>query len=153
MSSTDLATNTRWMIRKDIPEIVFIEGTSQVDAFNMQQLVVCLAKRNVIGLVATTYDKNSSTEIILGYAIYETIKNIINIQRLGTHHLYRRKGVAKSLISRIVNKENHDINIILRETNLDAQLFFRSQKFKAVQVINKKFDDTQEDGYLMRYFN
>jgi ribosomal-protein-alanine N-acetyltransferase len=153
MPSTDLVINTRWMIRRDIPEIVAIEGTSQVDAFTTQQLVVCLAKRNVIGLVATTCDKNSNIEFILGYVIYEMSKNLINIQRLGTHHLYLRKGVAKSLISRIVDRENHDINITLRETNLDAQLFFRSQKFKAIEVINKKFDDTQEDGYLMRYFN
>ena len=39
----------------------------------------------------------------------------------------------------------------VRETNLDAQLFFRAQGFRAVNVLRDFYEDTTEDAYLMQY--
>jgi ribosomal-protein-alanine N-acetyltransferase len=162
VSNLENKSTIRWMIRKDLPDIVKIEATSQIDALSVQNLVVCLAKKNMIGLVANKFDKNLQKDIIVGYAIYEMNKSSIKIQRIGVHHLYQRMGIGTQLVSRILGlsidnkpvvptKKNTTVDIILRETNLEAQLFFRSQKFKAVEILKKSFDDTLEDGYLMRH--
>jgi ribosomal-protein-alanine N-acetyltransferase len=39
----------------------------------------------------------------------------------------------------------------VRETNLQAQLFFKAVKFTALRVLRDHFDDTGESAYLMRY--
>jgi ribosomal-protein-alanine N-acetyltransferase len=39
----------------------------------------------------------------------------------------------------------------VRETNLTAQLFFRSQGFKAVRVLRSYYEDSGEDAFLMQY--
>ena len=39
----------------------------------------------------------------------------------------------------------------VRETNLAAQLFFRTQGFRAVSVLRSYYDDTPEDAYVMSY--
>ena len=39
----------------------------------------------------------------------------------------------------------------MRETNLAAQLFFRSSGFRAVSVLREFYEDTPEDAYLMQY--
>jgi ribosomal-protein-alanine N-acetyltransferase len=39
----------------------------------------------------------------------------------------------------------------VRETNLPAQLFFRSLGFRAISVLKDFYQDTTEDAYLMHY--
>jgi ribosomal-protein-alanine N-acetyltransferase len=39
----------------------------------------------------------------------------------------------------------------VRETNLAAQLFFRSAGFRAVSVLRAFYEDSPEDAYLMQY--
>jgi hypothetical protein len=39
----------------------------------------------------------------------------------------------------------------VRETGLAAQYFFRSQGFRATEVVREHFGDTGEDAYLMQY--
>ena len=38
----------------------------------------------------------------------------------------------------------------VRESNLDAQCFFRAIGFKAVSVLRDFYDDTDEDAYVMQ---
>ncbi len=39
----------------------------------------------------------------------------------------------------------------MRESNLPAQLFFRSQEFKAIKVLHAFYEDSGEDAFLMQY--
>jgi ribosomal-protein-alanine N-acetyltransferase len=41
----------------------------------------------------------------------------------------------------------------VRETNLPAQLFFRSLGFRAISVLKDFYQDTTEDAYLMHYLS
>jgi ribosomal-protein-alanine N-acetyltransferase len=58
--------------------------------------------------------------------------------------------VAK-LIGKLSSQRRSRITLEVRETNLAAQLFFRSQAFRAVSVLRRYYDDTPEDAYLMQY--
>ena len=39
----------------------------------------------------------------------------------------------------------------VRETNLPAQLFFRSLGFRATTVLKDLYQDSTEDAYMMQY--
>ena len=43
------------------------------------------------------------------------------------------------------------ITLEVRETNLPAQLFFRTQGFRAVRVLRSYYEDSGEDAFLMQY--
>ncbi|MCA9081140.1 MAG: ribosomal-protein-alanine N-acetyltransferase RimI, partial [Planctomycetaceae bacterium] len=45
----------------------------------------------------------------------------------------------------------NEILLEVRERNLDAQLFFRNQGFRAISVLRCHYDDTEEDAYILRY--
>jgi ribosomal-protein-alanine N-acetyltransferase len=58
--------------------------------------------------------------------------------------------VAK-LIGKLSSHRRTKITLAVRETNLPAQLFFRSQEFKAVKVLRGYYEDSGEDAFLMQY--
>ena len=58
--------------------------------------------------------------------------------------------VAK-LISKLSSHRRTRITLEVRETNLAAQLFFRTQGFKAMQVLRAFYEDSGEDAFLMQY--
>ena len=41
--------------------------------------------------------------------------------------------------------------MLVRETNLPAQLFFHKQDFRAVRVLRGFYGDSGEDAFLMEY--
>ncbi|MEM9368527.1 MAG: ribosomal-protein-alanine N-acetyltransferase RimI, partial [Planctomycetota bacterium] len=43
------------------------------------------------------------------------------------------------------------IMLEVRETNLEAQLFFKQLGFKAISVLRDFYDDAAEDAYLMQF--
>ena len=47
--------------------------------------------------------------------------------------------------------EETRITLEVRETNLPAQLFFKSAGFRAVTVLRAYYEDSPEDAYLMQY--
>ena len=58
--------------------------------------------------------------------------------------------VAK-LISKLSSHRRTRITLEVRETNLAAQLFFRTQGFRAVRVLRAFYEDSGEDAFLMQY--
>ena len=66
---------------------------------------------------------------------------------LATCWLLDRKVAA----GKLSNQRRTRIVLEVRETNLAAQVFFRSMGFRAVSVLRDFYDDTTEDAYLMQY--
>ena len=58
--------------------------------------------------------------------------------------------IAK-LVSKLSHQRRNRITLEVRETNLEAQLFFRDHNFRATLVLHNFYDDTPEDAYLMEY--
>jgi ribosomal-protein-alanine N-acetyltransferase len=87
--------------------------------------------------------------------IYELHKAKLRVLNFATAPDAQRQGVGKQMIRRLVDKlsqqRRSEIMVEVRETNLDAQFFFRSQAFKAVCVLRSHYDDTYEDAYVMQY--
>ena len=76
---------------------------------------------------------------IIGFMIYELHKSKLRVSNFATTPDMRRQGVGSQMIRRLVDKlsqrRRSEIMIEVRETNLDAKFFFRSQNFRAVSVL------------------
>jgi len=139
----------RWMIRRDMPEVLQAEQLSFEYAWTEEDFLRCLRQRNCIGMVAEHGEK------VVGFMIYELHKNKLHILNFAVHPAWRRHGVGAQMVSKLISKlSSHRrtrITLEVRETNLDAQLFFRKQEFRAVKVLRAFYEDSGEDAFLMEY--
>lgn len=139
----------RWMIRRDMPEVLSIERDSFEFAWTEEDFLCCLRQRNCIGMVAEHHDQ------IAGFMIYELQKSRLHVLNFAVAPWARRQGVGAQMIEKLINKlsqqRRREIVLEVRETNLAAQLFFRRQGLHAVTVLRNHYEDTAEDAYVMRY--
>ena len=137
------------MIRRDMPAVLAIEGQSFEFSWNEDDFIRCLRQRNCIGMVA------EQDEQVVGFMIYELHKNRLHILNFAVAKEARRRGIGRAMISKLLSKLSHErrnrIMLEVRETNLDAQLFFKGLGFRAISVLRDFYDDTVEDAYLMQY--
>jgi ribosomal-protein-alanine N-acetyltransferase len=59
--------------------------------------------------------------------------------------------MVSKLVSKLSYQRRTQITLEVRETNLEAQLFFKGQGFRATSVLRDFYEDTPEDAYLMEY--
>lgn len=140
----------RWMIRRDMPEVLQIEHASFVAPWEEEDFLRALRKRTCIGEIAEHKDK------IVGFNIYELQKTQIYLVNFAVAPWARLKGVGRQMIERLANKlilprpRRNRLTLIVRETNIGGQLFFRACGFRARSVIRGHYEDTSEDGYAMQ---
>lgn len=139
----------RWMIRRDMPEVLDTEQKSFEFSWTEEDFLRCLRQRNCIGMVAEHGEK------VVGFMIYELHKAKLHILNFAVHPAWRRCGVGAQMVAKLVSKlSSHRrtrITLEVRETNLAAQLFFRKQEFRAVRVLRAFYEDSGEDAFLMEY--
>ena len=139
----------RWMIRRDMPEVLEIERQSFEFSWTEEDFLCCLRQRNCIGMVAERQER------IAGFMIYELLKSQLHVLNFAVSSSARRQGVGTQMIEKLVNKlsqqRRQEICLEVRETNLPAQLFFRRQGLQAQTVLRGHYEDTEEDAYVMRY--
>ena len=145
----DINVHIRWMIRRDMPEVLEIEQAGFEFPWSEEDFIRCLRQRNCIGMVAE-YD-----ERVVGFMIYELHKNQLHVLNFAVRPDARRRGVGVQMVNKLVGKlsqqRRNRICLEIRETNLAAQLFFKNLGFRAVSVLRDYYDDTVEDAYVMQY--
>jgi len=139
----------RWMIRRDMPEVLQTEQESFEYSWTEEDFLRCLRQRNCIGMVAEQGEK------VVGFMIYELHKNKLHILNFAVHPGCRRFGVGAQMVAKLISKlSSHRrtrITLEVRETNLGAQLFFQKQGFRALRVLRAFYEDSGEDAYLLQY--
>lgn len=139
-----------WMLGRDLPDVMSIEAASFDFPWAEEEIRGHLRQYNCIGMVATA-DSNQQRKVILGFMIYELQKTTLEILDFAVHPHYRRMGVGTAMVDKLKGKlssyRRTHIHVCTRETNLDAQLFFRSQGFVAHTVLREHYGDTGEDAY------
>jgi ribosomal-protein-alanine N-acetyltransferase len=144
-----LRVHIRWMIRRDMPEVLVAEQASFEYAWTEEDFLRCLRQRNCIGMVAEQGEK------VVGFMIYELHKAKLHILNFAVSPTFRRLGVGGQMVAKLISKlSSHRrtrITLEVRETNLPAQLFFRAQGFKAVRVLRAYYEDSGEDAFQMQY--
>lgn len=144
----------RWMIRRDMAEVLDIEQESFEFPWSEDEFIRCLRQRNCIGMVADIADDKGDDRVV-GFMVYELHKTRLHVLNFAVARAYRRLGIGARMVAKLVGKLSQQrrtrIMLEVRETNLAAQLFFRSQGFRAVNVLRDFYEDTTEDAYLMQY--
>jgi len=139
----------RWMIRRDMPEVLAIEHASFDYPWCEEEFLRVLRQRNCIGMVA------EHGERVVGFMIYELHKNKLHVLDFAAHPEFRRMGVGRQMLAKLVGKlsthRRTRISMDVRESNLPAQLFYRVQGFRAMEVVREHYPDTGEHAYVMQY--
>lgn len=145
----EVRVRIRWMIRRDMPEVLDIEEESFDFPWPEESFIRCLRQRNCIGMVAEYEDR------VVGFMIYELHKNRIHVVNFAVAADCRCCGVGSQMVAKLITKLSAQrcsrILLAVRETNLSAQLFFRESGFRAVSVLQDYYENTPEDAYLMQY--
>lgn len=148
-TKAQVRVHIRWMIRRDMPEVLAIEHASFEYPWCEEEFLRVLRQRNCIGMVAEYGER------VVGFMIYELHKNRLHVLDFATHPEFRRQGVGQQMVAKLVGKlSSHRrtrIALSVRETNLVGQLFFRIQGFRAMEVVREHYMDTAEDAYVMQY--
>ena len=145
----ELYPQTRWMIKRDMEEVLEIEEKSFDFPWEESDFISYLRSSIVVGKVA------ENNESVVGFLIYELHKYQVYILNIAVDPLLRRYGVGSCLIDGLIRKltlrRRNRIVLNVRETNLSAQLFFRALGFRATAVLRNLYEETREDAYLMEY--
>ncbi len=144
-----IRVHIRWMIRRDMPEVLQAEQDSFEYSWTEEDFLRCLRQRNCIGMVAEQGEK------VVGFMIYELHKAKLHILNFAVSPSCRRVGVGRQMIAKLISKlsshRRKRITLEVRETNLPAQLFFKAMDFRAVRVLRNYYEDSGEDAFLMQY--
>jgi len=139
----------RWMIRRDMPEVLAIENDVFEYPWVEEDFIKVLRRRNCIGMVAEHDDR------VVGYMIYELNRTHLHLETLGVAKQVCGKGVGRMMIDKLTGKLREGgrtrITTDVRERNLDAQLFFKAMGFRCVNTIRERWDSTNEDAYVFQY--
>lgn len=148
-TQTELHVEIRWFIHGDVPEVLEIENACFEYVWTEEDFKCALSQRNCIGMVA---EHNNH---VVGFMIYELHKERLRILNFAVHPAYQRQGVGTQMINRLKGKlpqqRRKEIDLIVRDGNLDAHLFFRSQGFQAIDIFREYYEECGDDGYLLSY--
>ena len=143
-------TEIRWLIRRDMDEVMAIEKASFDHPWSEEEFLLCLKQRNCIGCVL-----EDEFFRVKGFIVYELNKSTLRILNLAVAPSDRRCGLGRQMIQRLVDKLTQQgrtrREAEVRESNLRAQLFLQACGFKAVRCLRKHYAETNEDAYLFRH--
>lgn len=139
----------RWMIRRDLADVMRIERDSFEHSWTDDDFLRCLRQRNCIGMVAEQGDR------LVGFMIYELHKQKLNVLNFAVAPASRKQGIGAQMVGKLHHKllshRRSRITLVVREGNLPAQLFFRAHDFRANKVLRNYYQDSGEDAFLMEY--
>jgi ribosomal-protein-alanine N-acetyltransferase len=144
-----LEVRIRWVIRRDMAEVLEIERSCFEHAWTEEDFLCCLRQRNCIGMVA------EHNHEIVGFMIYELHKSKLWILNFAVIPSVQRQLVGTQMMQRLKDKltqqKRKEIILEVYERNLPGQLFFKSQGFRAYRVIRGPYENSDEDAYSMRF--
>lgn len=143
-ATTTPALHVRWMIRRDMLEVLDIEQQSADSPLGEAEFRAILGKHDVIGMVATL----AETERVVGFAVYRLEKTHLEILNLAVHPDVRRSGVGRRLMARLVRKlggRRIHIRTTVPETRMSMHRFLAASGFRAIGVVRGWFGE--RDGY------
>lgn len=142
----------RWLHSGFYKPAAMLESHSAENFLKESDIRMLMSKKyGMGGFVITDVNKT------VGYTIYDQSEGVLDIVNLVVHQDYRRRGIASLLLEKLATRSRwHHMETCVRETNLSAQLFFKSKGFLATGVRRRYFQDEYfgenkvEDAYHFR---
>lgn len=144
-----MVVQIRWMIRRDMPEVLDIEGQCFEFAWTEEDFLAMLKRRNCIGMVVEYQEQ------LIGYMIYELRNKSLFIANFAVSPHMQRRGVGAAMIEKLKHKlhkqRRTEIDVFVREHNLPMQLLLRSQAFRCVGTERGVFEPDHEDAMKFKF--
>lgn len=112
----------RWMIHRDMAEVLDIEQKSFKDPWGKDDFLLYLRQRNCVGMVAEVDTK------VVGFFIYELYSDHIRLTNLAVHPDYRGQGIGGQTILKLRGKrtlQRTRVIALVPESCLRVQSFFK----------------------------
>src|SRR5262245_23150754 len=93
-----MPVHIRWMIRRDMSEVLAIEAQCFEFPWSEEDFIRCLRQRNCIGMVA------EHNERVVGFMIYELHKTRLHILNFAVHEQQRRRSVGSQMVKKLAAK-------------------------------------------------
>jgi len=141
------AAKIEWMIRDKLQKVLVIESLCSEFPWDEKKFIDTLRTREYTGYVAIV------DGLTVGFMVIRTDQPNIGIIKMAVQRSHQRLGVGRRMIEYIKQKykkgwRSH-IVIDVRESNLGAQLFFKSIGFRCELIVQGGFKDTGEPVYRM----
>lgn len=138
----------RWMIRRDMCQVMEIEEASYSNPWSEREMVDYLKERCHIGQVACVGDN------VAGFLLYDINAGSMRIDNISVDPAHRRNGIGYAMVQKLIeklkSKQKRKLETYVRESNLIGQQFFRAIGFLANGLL-KSTKDGEEDDYRMEY--
>lgn len=137
----------RFMIRRDLPEILAIEREAFDAPWEEKYFIETLSQRQNIGMVLECDAR------VVAYMVYTLYRQRIHLANLAVAADCRGRGHGTQLLEVVKRKmaaresRRRTLSLEIRETNVAAQVWFRGQRFRCVEVLRDWYDHTEEDAY------
>jgi ribosomal-protein-alanine N-acetyltransferase len=141
--------HVRWLIRRDLPEVLHIDETANPDhCWTEDEFLSALRSRNCIGMVV------EKGETVVGFMIYELHKSKLHVLHMCVHPEMQKNGVGTAMVNKLFEKLSSDrrtkITMLVPDSLTDMHLFLRKMGFKG-KFVKTPYYDTNEDGYHFEY--
>lgn len=142
---SDSKVTTRWLIRRDLADVVTLEEEkNHWFAWSEQNFIDILREKNVIGIAA---ELDGS---IIGYIIYELYKDKIHICKL-EGSLSAEEVLLAKVKGKLTQNRRRFITYDVPDTELKRHKLLKDQGFKAIEVKRMFFKLEEADSYYFLY--
>ena len=153
IQKTDWSRNLRDIDKRDLKAVTEIERSLFAQPWTSREFSA--AMRSVQGIVCP-YTGSENREYIAGYVIYGVHKDHVWIHTMGVAASLQMLGIASSMLKEIqslMTSKRHSILLLVSESNLHAQRFYRNRGFIAVRILPGIYKENSgpRDAYLMQY--
>lgn len=134
-----IAPHVRWMIRRDMPEILSIEQACFAEPWVEGDFIQCLREGITIGMVVEVKDR------VCAFMVYRLQKKSLHVLNFAVDPLWQRIGLGRAMVDKLVSKlsghRRATISMDTSERNGIAHLFLRANRFLAIEVTEGFYDD------------
>lgn len=140
-----MESSYRWMLRRDIPQVLAIDEECFGDeAYGEEGLVSVLRRMNTIGLVAYTDNE------IVGYCIYELHATHLHIVRMAVAEVMQGLGIGTLFLEVLRRKvilsgRRRRVTALVNERNETAVAFFAHNGYVG-ELVRNPYWDNDDDG-------
>jgi [ribosomal protein S18]-alanine N-acetyltransferase len=139
------AAAIRRLAYSDLPAVISIERRSFPTPWSLAMFVLELSKPSGVCLAATEGDE------LLGYLICSRYDQVWHLMNVAVAPERRRSGVARRLISRLVEETGDKLPFTLevRVSNRPAITMYERLGFRSAGVRPRYYQDNGEDALIM----
>lgn len=152
MREVTIPVELAWFQMSRLDQALQIERKCFAEAWDSSDFTAFLRGKRNIGMMAIAGPLSHSC--LAGFALYTLYPRQMHLVSLAVDPDFQRGGVGSAMVRKLQGKLHPRRPIVtlgVRETNLAAQLFFKSHGFRATSVMQGFYDDSAEDAFIMQF--